>query len=39
MSRSIGDFVAVQLGIVAEPEVLAVPLTKDHKFLELARWR
>ena len=36
MSRSVGDFVAAQLGVVAEPEVLAVPLTKDHKFLVLA---
>ncbi len=36
MSRSVGDFVASQLGVVAEPEVIAVPLTKDHKFLVLA---
>lgn len=36
MSRSVGDFVAAQLGVVAEPEVVAVPLTKDHKFLVLA---
>lgn len=36
MSRSIGDFVAAQLGVTSEPEVIGVPLTKDHKFVVLA---
>lgn len=36
MSRSIGDAVAEQVGVIAEPEVMHVELTRDHKFIVLA---
>jgi serine/threonine protein phosphatase PrpC len=36
MSRSIGDSVAAQVGVISEPEVLQVELTREHKFLILA---
>lgn len=36
MSRSIGDFVAGEVGVIAEPEVLHFDLTHEHKFLVLA---
>lgn len=36
MSRSIGDSVAAQVGVISEPEVLSVELTREHKFLILA---
>lgn len=36
MSRSIGDSVAAQVGVISEPEMLQVELTSEHKFLVLA---
>lgn len=36
MSRSIGDSVAAQVGVISEPEIMQVELTPEHKFLVLA---
>lgn len=36
MSRSIGDFVAGEVGVIAEPDFQQLELTSDHKFLVLA---
>lgn len=36
MSRSIGDFVAGEVGVIAEPEIQHLELTSDYKFLILA---
>jgi serine/threonine protein phosphatase PrpC len=36
MSRSFGDFVASQVGVIAEPEVTQTELRKDHRFLMVA---
>jgi serine/threonine protein phosphatase PrpC len=33
MSRSLGDKVAAQVGVICEPEIFEMPLTADDKFL------
>ena len=36
MSRSIGDYVAHQIGVSADPEVMRFDLNQDHKFIVIA---
>ena len=36
MSRSIGDFVAGEVGVISEPDIQQLELTNEHKFLVLA---
>ena len=36
MSRSIGDFVSKQVGVISEPEVNMFSLSNEDKFLVLA---
>ena len=36
MSRSLGDFIASELGVTAEPEVTRLNLGKEDKFIVLA---
>lgn len=36
MSRSFGDIVASQAGVICEPEILSFELTEEDKFIVLA---
>ena len=37
MTRSFGDLVAASVGVIPEPETKVRPLTKDDKFMIIAR--